>query len=180
MFEEILDLEPLERHELFDVLYKYFHRDFVASKTLLNNAIHIDPQSDRKEGGKEASFWHLTTRKKTQTIKVDNRYIITEERLPDYRRAERIEWIKEIIANHSHKEVKLFYHIESNTKKDLRLYLWAHRYDFVVILQKLGKSSSFLVTSFYIDHEKKKKDYEQRFQRYQNRTSDELADCEWF
>ena len=179
MFEEILDLAPLG-HEIFDVLYKYFYRDFITEKTLLNKSIYIDPQSGKKVDGKEASFWHLTTRKQIHTVKVGNRSIPKEERLPDYPRAERIEWIKEIITNHNHAEIKLFYHIESNEKKDLRLYLWAHRYDFVVILQKLGKSASFLVTSFYIDSERKKGIYEQRFQHYQNGNSAELANCEWF
>lgn len=180
MFEEILDLEPLDRNELFDVLYKYFHRDFVANKAYLNKTIKIDPQSHKKDGNKEASFWHLTTRAVTSTVKVDNRYIEIDNREPDYQRSERIEWIRDIITNHDHEEIKLFYHMETNAKKNIRLYLWAHRYDFVVILQKLGKSTSFLVTSFYIDHEAKKGTYEARFNRYRGGNAAELAGCEWF
>ena len=180
MFEFTLDLEPLNKDEFFDVLYKYFHRDFIENKSYLNKTICIDPQSYKKDGGKEASFWHLTTRTVTSTIKVGNKHIQIDERLPDYERSERIEWIKEIITNHDHAEVKLFYHIETNSKKDTRLYLWAHRYDFVVILQKLGKSSSFLVTSFYIDQEHKKNTYEVRYKRYQDGNVAGLADCEWF
>ncbi|MCH5522382.1 RlfB protein [Pseudomonas syringae] len=180
MFEEILDLEPLHKNEFFDVLYKYFHRDFVANKAYLNQTISIDPQSYKKEGNKEASFWHLTTRTVTNTIKVDNHYVETSNREPDYKRSERIEWIKEIITNHDHEEIKLFYHMETNSKKNIRLYLWAHRFDFVVILQKLGKSKSFLVTSFYIDQEQKRGTYEARFKRYQDKNIAELEGCEWF
>jgi hypothetical protein len=60
------------------------------------------------------------------------------------------------------------------------LYLWLHEKNFVVILQKLGKSSSFLVTSFYIDHEDKKVDYQDYYENYTNGLDIDLAGCEWF
>lgn len=87
--------------------------------------------------------------------------------------------MKEILENHTHEKIKLFYHRESNKKRDIRLYLWAYKDDFVVILQKLGKSSSFLVTSFYIDHQGKRDDYQKRYEKYQN-GDETLKGCEWF
>ena len=87
--------------------------------------------------------------------------------------------MKEILANHTHEKIKLFYHRESNKKRDIRLYLWAYEEDFVVILQKLGKSSSFLVTSFYIDHQGKRDDYQKRYEKYRNGDKT-LKECEWF
>ena len=122
----------------------------------------------------------VTTRKQEKTTKQGNRYIKTIERYPDFDRSARIEWVKQILENHNHPTVKCFYHQETNPKKDIRLYLWAYQNDFVVILQKLGRSSSFLVTSFYIDHKSKKQDYEKRFNSYRNKENPAILGCEWF
>ncbi len=95
--------------------------------------------------------------------------ILKRKRNTDYARSERIEWVKQILENHDHASIKLFYHQESNSKRDIRLYLWAYQHDFVVILQKLGRGCSFLVTSFYLDDGGKRRDYERRFCRYKNK-----------
>ena len=100
-------------------------------------------------------------------------------RYTDFDRASRLEWVKQILTNHTDDSVKAFYHRENNKKKNIRLYLWAHEEDFVVILQKLGRSTSFLVTSFYITHTGKRRDYQQRYENYIN-TDDDLEGCEWF
>jgi hypothetical protein len=181
MLSEPLQLGKVDAGQLFDFLYAFFHRDFVANKTYLNQSIYINPRSDRLEGGKEQVFWHLTTRENKRQVREGNRWVwISEGRFPDYARSERIEWVKQILENHGHPSIKLFYHQESNPKRDIRLYLWAYQHDFVVILQKLGRSSAFLVTSFYVDDQGKRKDYERRYCRYTNRESEALNGCEWF
>ena len=50
--------------------------------------------------------------------------------------------------------------------------------DFVVILQKLGKSSSFLVTSFYITHADKRWDYQDNYETYYD-GKDVKIKCIW-
>lgn len=107
-------------------------------------------------------------------------FVILPWRLPDFRRAERIESVRQIIVNHTDPSVYCFYHKESNAKRDIRLYLWAHKDDFVVILQKLGRGSAFLVTIFYVDHQRKREDFTARYQRYISGTAQELANCNWF
>ncbi|MCB5195705.1 hypothetical protein [Deefgea salmonis] len=180
MLSAPLNLGQVEATQICEFLYQLFHRDFVACRTMLNRTIYIDPQSQRQDEGKENTFWHLITRDHERQVRVDGRYQTVKERLTDYRRAERIEWVKQIIANHTDPAVRIFYHQETNQKRNIRLYLWAYENDFVVILQKLGRSSSFLVTSFYVDHHSKRADYEQRFARYQAGTAQELHGCEWF
>lgn len=180
MLSNPLNLNTVNGSTLFDFLYGFFHRDFVANKTLLNKHIHIDPRCHLLDEGKEKSFWHLTTREHSRQVKQDNRIVTVTERLADFRRAERIEWVRQIIVNHSDPEVYCFYHKETNTKRDIRLYLWAHKHDFVVILQKLGRSSAFLVTSFYIDHQGKRDDFSGRYHRYIAGTEQELTNCKWF
>ena len=165
MLNPPLNLSEIAATQIIDTLYDIFCRDFVRSRTLLAQKIYIDPRSHRKEDGKELDFWHLTTREDKQKVWVNNRLEWQSTgRYPDLKRAARLEWVKQILLHHNHSDIRMFYHQESNAKKDVRLYLWAHNHDFVVILQKLGKSSSFLVTSFYIDHEGKKVDYEKRYQ----------------
>jgi hypothetical protein len=181
MLSEPLQMGKVDATKLIDFLYYFFHRDFVANKTYLNQSIYIDPRSDRLDEGKELDFWHLTTRENKREVREGNRWVwISEGRFPDYARSERIEWVKQILENHNHSSIKLFYHQESNQKRNIRLYLWAYQHDFVVILQKLGHSSSFLVTSFYLDNRGKRRDYERRFCRYRDKEIRELDGCEWF
>jgi hypothetical protein len=180
MLNNILDLQKIEATEIIDFLYAIFHRDFVANRTLLADEIYVNPRSHLKIDDKEQDFWHLTTREEKEKVWVNNK---PEQRVigrfPDFRRAERLEWVKLILSHHQHADIKMFYHRENNSKRDVRLYLWAYEHDFVVILQKLGKSSSFLVTSFFVDHEGKRADYEARFKSYSNKNNG-LENCEWF
>lgn len=176
----LLNLGKVEATAIIDFLYSIFHRDFVAQRTNLAGSIWIDPESHRLDDGKEQSFWHLTTRSNEVPSRVNGRTVMVKERLTDYRRCERLEWVKLIVDNHTSSNVHCFYHRESNVKKSIRLYLWAHQHDFVVILQKLGKSRSVLVTSFYVDHQGKREEYARRHKRYNSGNDPELAGCEWF
>ncbi|HHF4137833.1 TPA: RlfB protein [Haemophilus influenzae] len=180
MLDEILDLNKIESKNLFDYLYSIFYSDFVENKTYLAEKIYIDPKSHDLEGNKEKVFWHLTSRENKEAYWEQGvKRFRSLGRYLDFRRAERIHWVKEILENHSHEKIKLFYHRESNKKRDIRLYLWAYKDDFVVILQKLGKFSSFLVTSFYTDHQGKRDDYQKRYEKYRN-GDETLKGCEWF
>lgn len=169
MLNPPLNLSEIAATQIIDTLYDIFCRDFVHSRTLLAQKIYIDPRSHRKDEGKELDFWHLTTREEKQQVWVNNRpQWQSTGRYPDLKRGARLEWVKQILINHNHPDVTMFYHEESNAKKNIRLYLWAHNHDFVVILQKLGKSSSFLVTSFHIEHTGKRQDYEKRYQFFRS------------
>ncbi|HQT01967.1 MAG TPA: hypothetical protein PLU46_03795 [Thiotrichales bacterium] len=182
MLSEPLDLGKVDVGQLFDYLYAFFHRDFIQNKTLLAQSILVDPQSQLKEDGKECTFWHLTSRENMKSVKNKDtgRYEQVKVRLPDYARSSRIEWVKQIIVNHDHDDVLCFYHKETQGKKQIRYYLWADQDDFVVILQKLGRSSSFLVTSFYIDYEGKRVEFQRRYEHYKSGNAKELMGCEWF
>lgn len=180
MLNDILDLESMDATEIIDFLYEIFHRDFVQCRTYLAGAIYINPRSHMKDEGKELDFWHLTSKDIKEKVWINNKPVFqVVGRYPDFARGERLEWIKQILTNHTHDSIKLFYHRETNRKRDIRLYLWAYDHDFVVILQKLGRSSSFLVTSFYIDNPGKITEFNKRYENYINGDED-LAGCEWF
>ncbi|MDD3325163.1 MAG: hypothetical protein PHN38_08620 [Sulfurospirillaceae bacterium] len=63
---------------------------------------------------------------------------------------------------------------------NIRLYLWLEDYNFVAILQKIGKNSSYLVTSFYIDRDGKRNEYKRRYEACSKKSDENLKDCEWF
>lgn len=167
MLNPILDLGRVEASTLIDYLYGIFGRDFIQRKSMLGGRLWIDPRSERKDDGKEQAFWHLVTRGTP-----GNRY-------PDFRRAERLEWVRQIIELPHDGCIRMFYHRESNTKQDIRLYLWAEEHDFVVIVQRLGKSKAFLVTSFYVDQRGKRDDYRKRLDHYKSGRDSTLSTEAW-
>ena len=180
MLSAPIDLQKIPAHEIIEFLYGIFHRDFIKNKAYLAGNIYINPRRFRKDEDKEIDFWHLTTREVKEKEWVNGRPVWrVVDRYPDFDRASRLEWVKQILTNHDHECVKTFYHRETNKKKDIRLYLWAHADDFVVILQKLGRTSAFLVTSFYVDHQGKRDDYKSRYENYTDGDAD-LDGCEWF
>jgi len=167
MFSELLDFAAFKNEEeIIDFLYSIFQEDFVINRCHLADKIYIDPKSDKSQDGKEEIFWHVITRKDRGKRRLDKN------------RACRIKWIKPIILNHTYEKIKMFYYFEDTGK--IRLYLWAFEVDFVVIMQKLGTTSSYLVTSFYIDNEKKKNVFEKKFTDYVERKDTRLNNCEWF
>lgn len=167
MFSCVIDFGSCYKpDEIVEFLYEIFKKDFIDNRCLLANQIYIDPKSEEKKDGKEEIFWHVVTRKDKGIRKLDKP------------RASRIKWIKPIILNHDYEKIKMFYYFEDSGK--IRLYLWAFETDFVVILQKLGHSSSYLVTSFYIDNQKKRDVFEKKFNDYKNGKDARLSGCEWF
>lgn len=153
--------------EKFSLAYEIFKQDFIKTKLYLAQKIYINPLTHKKQNGKEKIFWHITTRENLKS----------KVREFDEQRSKRIGWIKKIIDNYTHNEIKMFFYKE---KRCIRLYLWLYNYDFVVILQKLGKVESFLVTSFYIDKGYNKSIYEKRYNNYINKKDKNLKSCEWF
>ncbi len=168
VFGSVIDLDGKGDNEIIELLYEIFKSDFVDSRTYLAGQIHVDPISNDIEPGinKEKIFWHIISRKDRGRRRVDKP------------KACRINWIKPIITNHTHTEVKLFYYFEDNRK--IRLYLWVYEKDFAVILQKLGSSSSYLVTSFYIDNQNKRDAFSRKYENYIENRDNRLDNCEWF
>jgi len=169
MFDTVLDLSTFRTlDDLLESLYGIFKRDFIDTKTYLAGQIYINPLCQGKRNGKEEIFWHIVTRKNLRT----------KRRELDPERAKRIEWVKKAIENHNHCEIKSFYYYEDNKK--IRFYIWIFRYDFLVILQKLGRSESYIVTSFYIDNNKKRSKLEKKYNDYVAKVDSRLIGCEWF
>lgn len=176
-----IDLTDLNSDtEIFDYLYLFFEADFIEQRTLLAGSIYLDPNGQGMRDGREEVFWHITTREKKKTVKQGNKFVPLVSRPLDPDRASRIDWIRPILLNHNHTNIKLFYRKETKGKQQIRLYLWAHQHDFVVIVQKLGASDAFLVTSFYITEGYKRASYTRWHVEYTTGVNQDLQGCEWF
>ena len=180
MLPEPINVTGHQEPAVFEVLYPYFQRDFIQAKTYLAGTIYVDPMSQGIRDGKEEVFWHITTREKQKKVKQGKQWVTIKTRSFDPCRGSRIEWVKLMLLNHAHADIKAFYRKATKGKKHIRLYLWAHQHNFVVIVQKLGASSSFLVTSFYITEAYKRASFQKWLTEYQNGTKPELVGCEWF
>lgn len=180
MLNAPLNLTGMSEPDVYDYLYQFFKRDFIESKAHIAKTIYVDPKGQGMREGKEEVFWHITTRTQTKTVKRGKQMVKLISRPYDPERAARIEWIKPLLLNHEHQDVKLFYRKESKGKQPIRLYFWAHQNDFVVIVQKLGTSDAFLVTSFYITETYKRASYDKWYNEYVQGNKPELHGCEWF
>lgn len=151
---ESLNLEPWHSGT-YDELYNIFCRDFKSPNILYfrNEKIIIFSHSTHLENGKESIFWHITN-------KEDKSY---SERLPDLRRAERINWIRPIIENYTSSDIYFFDLVDSRQNK--KTYLWLYKYNFVVILKKLT-INYVIVTAFYVSLLHAKKDLLKKYTMY--------------
>lgn len=181
LFSSPLNLSTFAQDsKAFDHVYGFFERDFKTQKTHLAKTIYLDPGAQGIQNGRERVFWHITTREEKKKVKEGNRIVEKKSRPLDRNRASRIQWIRPMLQNHVHGDIKLFYRKESAGKRPIRLYLWAHQRDFVVIVQKLGASRAFLVTTFYITETYKRTSYNKLHKEYTSGTNPVLNGCEWF
>lgn len=121
-------------NESYNALYVYFIRDLLSAQIMFNGK----PLRFRRgmEDGKVKPFWHITSKNE------DN-----GDRLPDFRRIERMPWIRAIIENVNTPEVQSWQYEEQS---EIRTYLWLREHDYVVILSD-APHSVFLVTAFYVE-----------------------------
>ena len=103
---------------------------------------------------KEEGFWHVFSRKDRDS----------GERLPDYRRAERLLWARPTIESPERSEIKVFDYDHGTKDIGVRRYIWLAEYDYVLIFQK-KKKTLFCVTAYYVDSERGRKDLSRRYEK---------------
>jgi len=160
---ELLPLDPW-RENSYDILYEIFVKEILnVSKDnrllYLDNPVWIFPDL---EEGKEKIFWHLTSRTVSVVRRNKRKFNNPDdnERYPDMRRCERLLWVRAIIDNASSDDV-LNWDIEEDDC--IKTYLWLRKHDFVVILKKYPNNKRRIVTSFHVDNEVKRRDFEKKY-----------------
>lgn len=130
------------------ILYKTFYDAFVCSACSHRSQIVLYDKNKTRDN-KEACFWHLIER--------DDH---TSGRVPDYKRARRLNWIKPVIENDPHPAITYFEWQSRRGRK--RFHLWLKELDYVVVLEEGRKPGIvFLITAFIVD-KFKKRDFEKR------------------
>jgi len=121
------------------------------------------------DDGKEVVFWHLTTREqKPRPVPRRMRHLQTPpsaagpvERYPDLRRCERLPWVGPMVICPGDPSVLAWDHLEGDGAT--KTYVWLKGHDFVVIMKKMPDGSRRLITSFYVDREFKRQDFERKY-----------------
>jgi hypothetical protein len=139
-------------HKTLAGLYAVFTRDFTQGQPRFRGRrVWWDRRKD--SDGYEEGFWHLISRSDAQA----------GDRIPDYRRAERLCWCRPLIEHADEPEVKVW---SADQKGRVREYLWLPEEDYVVVLDRRGGEVSFLVTAYCLDGDssrrKLRRSYENR------------------
>ncbi len=105
-----------------DELYRIYLSDIVNGG-LHFNGLRISCQYRPPSQGKHFGFWHVISEGRDE-----------EERTPDFRRCERIRWIRHLIEGAGSNERISWW--ENTRGRDTRVVIWAEEEDFAVILAK--------------------------------------------
>ena len=127
----------------FDLLYELFHSDFIASRTYYQKS-PVGFSRD-KEDGKEKIFWHITTREDKESA----------QRLADFRRCERLPWLKAILEN-AHDSAILNWE-DIGDDGTTRVYVWLKDYDYIAIMKRTKKGFLILLTAYWLEYENAKR-----------------------
>lgn len=131
-----------------EAIYAWFKQEFIDTKPVFQGR-RLGLKRHPLTYGKEATFWHMISEGKEEA-----------NRVPDFRRCERIRWPKPVIEHENDPKVKYWISVKGNED---RIHIWLVEEDYVVVLADrrgfLLPWTAFLVTR---DHKRKKlmKEYE--------------------
>jgi hypothetical protein len=133
------------------MLYKIFEEDF-KDKPLEYKSFRVWFFPEILDG-KELILWHLTHREDEETKKY----------YPDLRRSERLPWARPLIEHPDDRDV-LAWDFKKYDGKTVT-YVWLKDYDYLVLMKKYRDGQRRLMTSYYIDHDHKRKRLERKYKR---------------
>lgn len=144
---ELMLYEDYESWEAYqDILYKIFCNDFKETYPIFDNK-KVKIRYTPIEYGREESFYHVTC----QDYKKDG------ERVPDFRRCERIKWVRRFIENYNCNlnecsecdGMKVW---EEEYHGNNRVHILLEEEKYMVVVEK-RKKYCLLITAFYFDYE---------------------------
>ncbi|MCK5016666.1 MAG: hypothetical protein KAS32_06275 [Candidatus Peribacteraceae bacterium] len=132
-------------------LYATFHSHFIDSVPMLNGLKVVLGNQNIIEG-KENVFWHIIQKGENE-----------EERSPDFRRCERIGWIRFIIENADNDDIKVW---EVKRGTNTRVCLSDCEWEYLVVLAK-QRTHYVLITAYPIDYSSAKRRCKKEFTAFQ-------------
>lgn len=123
-------------------LYAIFEKDFKQGKPKFQHYMVWWDQSVLSGQHYEEGFWHLISRYDKNL----------GERIPDFRRAERLPWCAPVIIHSEVGAINVWDYQES--RGQIHTYIWLENQDYCVVLKKLNLNTlavAMLVTAFHVD-----------------------------
>ena len=133
-----------------DALYRYFKRDFVERRPAYEGR-RLSLKRYPLSGNKEATFWHLISEGATE-----------EERIPDFRRCERIRWPRPIIEHDKNGQIKVW---KNRRRGETRICLWLEELDYLVVLAD-RRGYVLLWTAYVVDQPHRRRKLQKEFETY--------------
>lgn len=152
----------------YEEIYEVFKNDFLDNnRKLFFNNLPVNIKKYPMVYNKEQAFYHITNKNESSD----------SLRTPDYRRCERIEWVRLFIENYfCNKLCDNCWGIHNWTQPDkrntIRTYIWSKTKRFLVVLEKREKYY-LLITAFHISESNIKKQIELE-NNYNNYKSTEI------
>lgn len=142
-------------NEEIDTLYEEFKRDFVDNKFYVDGLkVKVILHNSKVDGFESypETFVHLITRKSE-----------SKKRVFDPFRANRIHWVKQILLQPRHDDVKYFEFTMGNGR--VRDHYWYEEEDFIVIMEKINPNY-MVITSFHVDGQYQRNQYQKKYLNY--------------
>lgn len=145
-----------------DFIYGVFRKDFIDSRpNYIKHPVRI--RYHPMVCGKEQAFFHITSTDLTKDC------IDPNDRIPDFRRCERVGWPRKIIENHDCADVCLGCSKVKIWKKPYKMYHRVHLlmedFKYMLVLEE-RESYYLLVTAFYLEYEHTIRKKLQEFEKY--------------
>jgi hypothetical protein len=103
---------------------------------------------------KDATFWHIITEGPDGA-----------NRIPDFRRCERIRWPKPIIEHEDEPDIKVW---ENQRRNETRICIWFENQDYLVVLAK-RKTYTLFWTAYPVTSAHRKRKLEKEYRDYLKR-----------
>lgn len=145
----LIKMSPWDE-QVLESLYAVFVRDLVRDPPFYRGGrVWCFPDQER---GRECLFWHITEREDPPH---------SGNRLPDFRRCERLCWIRALIEHADDPAVKAWDYQEGSG--DVHTYLWLETFDYVVVMKRYPDGRRRLITAYRIDYESKRHNLRKKY-----------------
>jgi hypothetical protein len=135
---------------LLEALYTIFRADFLLNPPCYEGSrVWFFPECERD---KELIFWHLTEREDPPR---------SGNRLPDFRRCERLRWARALFDHLDDPGVKSWDFEEGDG--DVHTYLWLESCDYVVVMKRYPDGRRRLLTAYWIEYESKRRSLRKKY-----------------
>jgi hypothetical protein len=133
-----------------EAVYAWFKRDFIDS-TIVFQERRLGLKRHPLTNGKEATFWHMISKGREE-----------KNRIPDFRRCERIRWPKPVIEHDTDIAIKVW---RNQRGREERICLWCEQENYLVILDDRG-NYILLWTAYLVEEPHRQRKLRKEYEEY--------------